>query len=338
MKKSSIVAEQADAPGSEPGAHGREGSNPSDRTTVAPRGRNFSRPEDRKSRSGAAQHRAGVERMGTTPARSLNRRKSDDDATTIKNEDLQRSASVVTQVSVPEKPDIENTVKLGPGESTEAWIHANAKVVISEDPYPAAATPIAEGETVNDPERQPELRDRDDAGAAVPRQRGSRRSGSWNARRRAEARNDGVADSPGRARSTARGPFSFPRGPGMATHEHGTGAIVGGHCDLAIPTHYNGRRYASRMEARFAERLDLEQRAGIVRSWKPQVRLALEIPDVAGGPPITVAHYSVDFLVVYATGETHAIETKGKWTREAMLKRRIFEATWPARTRRFATA
>lgn len=114
----------------------------------------------------------------------------------------------------------------------------------------------------------------------------------------------------------------------MATHEHGTGAIVGGHCDLAIPTHYNGRRYASRMEARFAERLDLEQRAGIVRSWKPQVRLALEIPDVAGGPPITVAHYSVDFLVVYATGETHAIETKGKWTREAKLKRRIFEATW----------
>lgn len=74
---------------------------------------------------------------------------------TIKNEDLQRSASVVTQVSVPEKPDIENTVKLGPGESTEAWIHANAKVVISEDPYPAAATPIAEGELVNDPNGNP---------------------------------------------------------------------------------------------------------------------------------------------------------------------------------------
>lgn len=49
------MSDEREQQGEEPGAHGREGSNPSDRTTVAPRGRNFSRPEDRKSRSGAAQ-------------------------------------------------------------------------------------------------------------------------------------------------------------------------------------------------------------------------------------------------------------------------------------------
>lgn len=91
---------------------------------------------------------------------------------------------------------------------------------------------------------------------------------------------------------------------------------------------YNGRMYASAMEARFAERLDLEQRAGIVKTWTPQVRLELEVVDVAGGPPIRIGVYVIDFVVIYANGETHAIETKGWWTEYSKLKRRVFEATW----------
>jgi len=97
----------------------------------------------------------------------------------------------------------------------------------------------------------------------------------------------------------------------------------------AKPTYYNGRRYPSRMEARFAERLDLEKRAGIVKSWTPQFRVPLEIPDPLGaGAPVRIGHHAIDFLVEYANGETHAIETKGRWFKDAKLRRRVLEATW----------
>lgn len=107
-----------------------------------------------------------------------------------------------------------------------------------------------------------------------------------------------------------------------------TAPTIGGMRQNARRTPYNGRTYASAMEAHFAQRLDLEQRSGIVLSWKPQVRLPLVIPDAAGGEPIQVAIYVVDFIVNYASGETHAIETKGFWKEVALLKRRVFEATW----------
>ena len=104
--------------------------------------------------------------------------------------------------------------------------------------------------------------------------------------------------------------------------------IVGGHRRNNKPREFAGRRYASVMEARYAERLELERRAGIVRSWQPQFRIALEIPDVAGGPAIHVAFYIVDFDVHYANGRRELVETKGFWTDVAKLKRRVFEATW----------
>lgn len=115
----------------------------------------------------------------------------------------------------------------------------------------------------------------------------------------------------------------------MATHEQGP--IVGGHRRNNKITMYDGRKYASVMEARYAERLDLEKRAGIVEWWEPQRRLALEIPAppwIEGGTPTKVATYIVDFDIQYASGERHLVECKGFWTREALLKRRIFEATW----------
>ena len=90
-----------------------------DHPLVAPRGQDFQPPRDK---AGAARLNKSSRRRahGHDAGGSLNRR-SDDDATTIKERDLQRSASVVTQVSVPENRTSRNTVKLGPG-GTRAWI------------------------------------------------------------------------------------------------------------------------------------------------------------------------------------------------------------------------
>lgn len=108
-----------------------------------------------------------------------------------------------------------------------------------------------------------------------------------------------------------------------------SGPIVGGHARNNAPEVYNGRKYASRMEARYAMRLDAEQRLGLVVSWEAQVRLPLLVPQESG-EPVQVGVYVVDFMV-HRPGGTEAVETKGYWTREARFKRRVFEATWLAR-------
>lgn len=115
----------------------------------------------------------------------------------------------------------------------------------------------------------------------------------------------------------------------MATHEQGP--VVGGHRRNNKRTLYDGRWYQSKMEAKFAERLDLEKRAGIIRDWTPQFRIPLEIPPPSfcpQGPDAKVGVYVVDFDVHYANGRRVLIETKGFWTRESKFKRRVFEATW----------
>lgn len=108
-----------------------------------------------------------------------------------------------------------------------------------------------------------------------------------------------------------------------------SGPIVGGHARNNAPEVYNGRKYASRMEARYAMRLDAEQRLGLVVSWEAQVLLPLLVPQESGDP-VQVGVYVVDFMV-HRPGGTEAVETKGFWTREARFKRKVFEATWLAR-------
>jgi hypothetical protein len=115
----------------------------------------------------------------------------------------------------------------------------------------------------------------------------------------------------------------------MSANEQGP--IIGGHRSNNRRTLYGDRWYQSKMEADFAARLDFEKRAGIIRRWDPQVRLAIEVPAPAGAEdarPIVVAHYVVDFDITYATGRRRLVETKGYWTAVAKLKRRVFEATW----------
>jgi transcriptional regulator with XRE-family HTH domain len=67
-------------------------------------------------------------------------------------------------------------------------------------------------------------------------------------------------------------------------------------------TEYDGIRYDSRAEAKYAEGLDLAVRAGAIRGWIRQVRFLLG--------PARIA-YRCDFLVFGADGVAVAVDVKG---------------------------
>ena len=89
----------------------------------------------------------------------------------------------------------------------------------------------------------------------------------------------------------------------------------------AQPTEYNGKTYPSRLEANCRAMLDGLQAAGLVTSITEQVRF-----DLPGG-----LRYTADFVVEYATGLPRTIEAKGKDTRDYVMRRKLYHATYPER-------
>lgn len=88
----------------------------------------------------------------------------------------------------------------------------------------------------------------------------------------------------------------------------------------AHPTEYNGRRYASKAEARYAQQLDLRKRAGEVVMWLPQV--AFPLP---GG-----TKYVCDFMVLEADERLRFVDVKGNVvTPEFLFKKKQVEALYP---------
>lgn len=85
---------------------------------------------------------------------------------------------------------------------------------------------------------------------------------------------------------------------------------------------YNGRVYHSKTEARYAQELDLQVKAGEIKEWTPQYRVSL---DVNGQH---ICNYIVDFRVVKPDGEIELHEVKGFETEIFRLKRLLFEATY----------
>jgi len=71
----------------------------------------------------------------------------------------------------------------------------------------------------------------------------------------------------------------------------------------AVRTQYNGRWYASKMQARYAARLDMLEACGDIDWWGREIPLDL-------GPD---TRYTVDFLVL-EKGSLHAVDTKGRET------------------------
>lgn len=87
----------------------------------------------------------------------------------------------------------------------------------------------------------------------------------------------------------------------------------------AKPTEYNGVRYDSKREARYAAELDAKMHAGEVVGWLRQIGLHL--------PGRT--RYIVDFMVFYADGRVQAVDVKGMETPMWRLKMRQAQECYP---------
>jgi hypothetical protein len=88
----------------------------------------------------------------------------------------------------------------------------------------------------------------------------------------------------------------------------------------AKKTKYNGRYYASGLEAQKAEELDWLLRAGEIKEWTPQYKWELYV----NGKKI--CGYKIDFRVVNNDGVVDYIETKGAQTYDFMLKWNLTQA------------
>jgi hypothetical protein len=85
-------------------------------------------------------------------------------------------------------------------------------------------------------------------------------------------------------------------------------------------TEYDGIRYDSRAEAKYAEGLDLAVRAGAIRGWCRQVAFRLG--------PARIA-YRADFLVFGADGVAVAIDVKGVVTERFRVILKLWAAHGP---------
>lgn len=80
-------------------------------------------------------------------------------------------------------------------------------------------------------------------------------------------------------------------------------------------TTYNGRKYDSKLEARFAEELDWRKESGEIKEIIPQYKI--ELRGLLGD---RVANYKVDFKVINADNSVTYFEVKGAKTMLWSLK------------------
>lgn len=85
---------------------------------------------------------------------------------------------------------------------------------------------------------------------------------------------------------------------------------------------YGGRVWASALECRYAQTLDVWKMAGAVESWRSQIPFILH----AGGKKI--GKHVVDFHVIYADGHDEWVETKGADLELGKFKRQLTEAEY----------
>lgn len=90
----------------------------------------------------------------------------------------------------------------------------------------------------------------------------------------------------------------------------------------AKSTEYNGVIYHSKLEASYAQELDLRIKAKDIKSWERQVKLDLRINDVH------ITNYYMDFVITHNNGEKEYVECKGMELPLWKLKWSILEATF----------
>jgi hypothetical protein len=87
----------------------------------------------------------------------------------------------------------------------------------------------------------------------------------------------------------------------------------------AKPTSYNGIKYASKKEARYAQQLDLRKAAKEIVFFLRQVPFHLP-----GG-----VKYVVDFQEFHTDGTVHFVDVKGMRTQAYKAKKKMVEALYP---------
>lgn len=87
-------------------------------------------------------------------------------------------------------------------------------------------------------------------------------------------------------------------------------------------TQFQGITYHSKLEAAYAEELELRRMAKDIKSWDRQVKLELKV----NGYPI--GNYYIDFIVTHNDGSREFVEVKGFETEVWKMKWRILEATF----------
>lgn len=87
----------------------------------------------------------------------------------------------------------------------------------------------------------------------------------------------------------------------------------------AARTAVNGRSYASKAEAKYAEKLAIRKAAGEILGWLEQVPMHLP-----GGNK-----YVLDFLVFTADGEVIPVEVKGMETQAYKIKAKLVAEAYP---------
>lgn len=88
----------------------------------------------------------------------------------------------------------------------------------------------------------------------------------------------------------------------------------------AKPTCYNGIKYHSKLEAKYAQDLDWRLKAKDIKSWKRQVKISL---DVNGKH---ICNYYIDFVITHNDDSIEYIEVKGFETQVWKLKWKLFQA------------
>lgn len=95
----------------------------------------------------------------------------------------------------------------------------------------------------------------------------------------------------------------------------------------AKKTVYNGRKYDSKYEARVAQDLDLEMKAGKYTEIVAQfpIKLYVYLPD---GSKVFIFKYICDFRCTNPDGSFLLCEAKGKVTEIYRIKRKILDLVW----------
>jgi hypothetical protein len=90
----------------------------------------------------------------------------------------------------------------------------------------------------------------------------------------------------------------------------------------AKSTMYEGVVYHSKLEAAYAQELDVRVKAKNIKSWERQVRLELKVNGVK------ICTYAIDFIVHHNDGSREFVECKGMEMDLWKLKWKILEATF----------